>query len=217
MQNCFQSFWLEQINEVKLSGVGQDRNKLRLYKKFKGSFTLEPYIELVRNRNQRSSITRMRVSAHHLANETGRWARPKPQPLSERLCRFCSLESIDSEEHFLLHCPTFLIKRNCFVGKLKSLLPHLKFDSLSDESKLATILCPVTAQAVKLVNKFILIMGKAREKIQEGEHISSLTFPQMIQSIPNELNLNSLDDTDYLSDSSISESNDTLSENSFSS
>ena len=55
----------------------------------------------------------------------------------------------------------------------------------------------------------------AREKIQEGEHIISFSFPQMVQSNPNELNLSILDDTDCLSDSGISENNDTVSENSF--
>ena len=195
VQGSFQCFWLKQINKVrKFCAEGQDRNKLRLYKQFKGSFTMEPYLELVRNRNQRSSLTRIRISAHHLAIETGRWARPKPTPIEDRLCRFCSSEAIDSEEHFLLQCPTFLEKRNCFFGKLGSLLPGL--DKLSEKARLHTILCPTSAVTTKLVNKYVLIMFEAREQIQNGEHISSMTFPPVIPFTSMEDNLGNLSVSD---------------------
>ena len=44
------------------------------------------------------------------------------------------------------------------------------------------MLCPSSAQATKLVNKYIHILMKARENIDNGDHITNLTFPPNIQN-----------------------------------
>ena len=69
IQSMFQINWLDSIRKVKLNSEGRDQNKLRLYKTFKGSFCEEPYLSLVPNRNQRATLTRLRISAHHLQIE----------------------------------------------------------------------------------------------------------------------------------------------------
>ena len=77
LKGSFDRFWLGQTNVIKLGQtVGPDHNKLRIYKILKGSFSPEPYLSLVRNRNQRCHITRMRVSAHLLAVERLRYSQP---------------------------------------------------------------------------------------------------------------------------------------------
>ena len=45
---CF----LDEINLAKI-GIGKDHNKLRFDKLLKGSFKKEPYINQIKNRNQR--------------------------------------------------------------------------------------------------------------------------------------------------------------------
>ena len=55
---------------------------------------------------------------------------------------------------------------------MASILPN--FLELSDRDKLAVILCPISAKAAKLSNKFIKIMFLARKKIDEG--IPLLTY-----------------------------------------
>ena len=64
VKSHFDAFYLNQINKVSFSEDGLDHNKLRFYKSFKGSFTVEPYLELVHNRNQRAWLRRIRVSSH---------------------------------------------------------------------------------------------------------------------------------------------------------
>jgi len=59
----------------------------------------------------------------------------------------------------------------------------------------------VSAQTAKLTNKFILIIDKAREKIQNGAHISTITFPPVVNYIATE---------DSLSDCSAIESEDSF-------
>ena len=54
----FENLWLQKINEFKANKTDNlDHNKLRTYKSLKLSFTQDPYIEQVCNRNQRSSVT----------------------------------------------------------------------------------------------------------------------------------------------------------------
>ena len=115
LKDKFAIFWKQEISRQKIDGNGMNRNKLRLYQKFKSSFSQEPYIDLVRNRNQRSWLTRMRVSAHSLHVETGRYAN---KPLNERICKYCPSNEIDDEYHFWLRCDTFNTKRTCLFGNL---------------------------------------------------------------------------------------------------
>ena len=114
----------------------QDHNKLRLYNKLKGSFKIEPYIDKIKNRNQRQWLSRYRISAHTLHIETGRYTRPVT-PLHDRKCYYCDEKCIDDEKHFILHCNTFEIKRQCFVSRVRVLFPQ--FDQMTLDEKLRFI------------------------------------------------------------------------------
>ena len=170
IQGKFDKFWLEAINETKLGPDLMDHNKLRLYKSFKGFFGIEPYISCVNNRNQRSNITRLRISAHSLQIEQGRWS---GKPLSERTCNYCDTASVDDEGHFLLSCPTFSQKRNCFFGKLGSLGIVLD-EGMSLQEKLVKILCPFNTKMSKLVNKYISILFNSRNLLDTGTPVNYL-------------------------------------------
>ena len=97
--------------------------------------------------------------------ESGRYTRPVT-PVTSRLCKYCSINSIDDEKHAILECNTFLIKRNCFFGKLISLLPN--FDQMSLEHKLLTILCPANADIALCVSKYLKIISETRTKLDQG-------------------------------------------------
>ena len=77
------------------------------------------------------------------------------------------------------------------------------YESLTDNDKISTILCPTMVTSAKLVNKYINILFKARKSIDSGEHISSLTFPPSIEQLFND-DLNLSNDSDL----SISDSED---------
>ena len=51
-------------------------------------------------------LMRFRTGAHHLAIETGRWARPK-LPRQHRVCSKCSCTVVEDEVHFLFECPAY--------------------------------------------------------------------------------------------------------------
>ena len=184
----FDSFWLGKVNEFKSNNIDSlDHNKLRVYRQFKSSFSIEPYIKLVRNRNQRSSLSRLRISAHTLATELLRRARPVI-PLEQRFCAYCQTKppeheatigqvvgdsnSGDTEQHFLLSCDVFKNMRNCLFEKV-SLLLH-GFRGFSDEDKFKTLMCPTTPQLTKLVNRYINFMFQKREKLKMGATLLDL-------------------------------------------
>ena len=81
---------------MRIGDDNQDHTKLRTYKMFKSSFTIEPYINLVRNRNQRKSLSRFRLSAHNLDIERLRY---QNVPLNKRLCRYCCDISPNDEQN----------------------------------------------------------------------------------------------------------------------
>ena len=122
LKSKFDRFYLDEINQVKIGNDGLDHNKLRLYKTLKGSFDVEPYITNIKNRNQRHWLSRYRTSAHTLQIELGRYSCPVT-PVLERKCRYCSSGECDDEQHFILFCDTFKLKRQCFWGRLSALSP----------------------------------------------------------------------------------------------
>ena len=89
------------------------KNKLRTYCKFKENLGLENYLTLKMNVNHRKALTNMRISAHDLHIETGRYCNIPPE---SRKCSFC-ISDIETEEHALLRCPTYDSARTSFFQK----------------------------------------------------------------------------------------------------
>ena len=48
LRSKFDRFYIDEINKVKIGTDGLDHNKLRFYKKLKGSFRIEPYINNIK-------------------------------------------------------------------------------------------------------------------------------------------------------------------------
>ena len=63
-------------------------------------FMFPPYLSLINIEKVRVSLSRVRVSAHRLEIETGRWNKPANVPLNERKCRTCLYSW-----NCLLECP----------------------------------------------------------------------------------------------------------------
>ena len=186
IKSKFDSYYLDKINEIKLSSSdSHDHNKLRTYKSLKSSFTREPYVDLVRNRNQRCFLSRLRTSSHNLRVELGRYTRPIT-PFHQRTCRYCptlsppctgappgqpALSSTghghpapppDTEFHFLMECNMFKSQRSSLFENIE--LSNPNFASISDHEKFKTLLCPVSADLAKLVHRFVKNMFESREK-----------------------------------------------------
>lgn len=63
---------------------------------------------------------------------------------------------------------------------------------MSREDKVKTLLCPASIMAAKLVNKYIGLMFKARDRMDEGLDPSLLTFPPQVTGLQSDLDQSSL-------------------------
>ena len=61
---------------------------------------MELHILYVQNKNVQQGLTRLRVSSHNFFIKRGGHSRPII-PRGERICKFCPLNEIDDEMHFL--------------------------------------------------------------------------------------------------------------------
>ena len=91
--------WLMAINK---NYEPSNQNKLRTYASFKTTFGMENYVLSLKLPDRRQ-FTKLQISSHHLAIETGRYTRPIT-PRNERWCKDCNNHTIGDEKHFLLSC-----------------------------------------------------------------------------------------------------------------
>ena len=80
-------------------------------------YKCEDYLHQVTNTRHRIALTKLRLSDHKLAIETGRYSRPLKKP-AEKTCPICKIE-MEEEYHFLNLC-------SAYRGKRCSLLDYLE-------------------------------------------------------------------------------------------
>ena len=121
-----------------IKGSGSDNNhKLRTYCLFKSNFMLEPYLQknlLVKKRN---NFSKLRISAHTLAVETGRYTSPKT-PVDERKCPLCCTSRVEDEKHVILYCKFYTKFRTTLFKQLNDLNDN--FTNISDSEKFLYIM-----------------------------------------------------------------------------
>ena len=104
--------WFNQINKPKGS------NKLRTYKLFKDNFQLEFYLTAIATVRFRIALTRLHVSCHRLAIETGRYQKPTSLPIvkSKTLCN-----QVEDQIHLICVCKRNAHLRIYFFSFVQSL------------------------------------------------------------------------------------------------
>ena len=93
---------------------------------------MEPYLSLT-NFHHRRAICKMRISAHNLMIEFGRYKKPKPLPREEQICQNCNLNEVENEIHFLTQCTKYKLERAAFYRTI--FLSNLNFGLLNDRNK----------------------------------------------------------------------------------
>lgn len=61
--------------------------------------------QVLRDQRAVRVVAQLRMGAHRLAIETGRWVKPRKVPRAERVCRVCNAGVVEDEVHFLFECP----------------------------------------------------------------------------------------------------------------
>lgn len=131
MQNHVQNWKTDLERVTAVNGTGG--NKLRTYKLFKSTYTVEPYCKLNMSFGHRSAYAKFRCGGAPLRIETGRY---ENLPLFERKCPFC-VDKVETEMHVLLECPMYVLDRQLLFEKANSVIAS--FHTLCDTEKLRFI------------------------------------------------------------------------------
>ena len=127
-------------------------NRFETYSRFKHTFQVETYLNILLDKKFRISLSKFRLSSHNLAIERGRY---ENIPRNERKCIFCNLNVIESEYHLLLVCPFYIELRRKYFKPYFCHWPTLnKFDKLMTSESKCTILS---------LSKFIYFAFKKRD------------------------------------------------------
>ena len=148
------------MNDVLRKDPNQS-SKMRTYRKVK---KIDNYrCEEVINIRHRTTMTKLQLSNHRLAIETGRYMRPYNKP-NERICPLCKKEAED-EKHFLISCSVYQEKRKslfeCLSKKIK--IPIAK---MSTENIFLLLLNPPSnnVELQKIIAKHIHDCYEIRKK-----------------------------------------------------
>ena len=127
-------------------------NRFETYSRFKHTFQVETYLNILLDKKFRISLSKFRLSSHNLAIERGRY---ENIPRNERKCIFCNLNVIESEYHLLLVCPFYIELRRKYFKPYFCHWPTLnKLDKLMASQSKCTILN---------LSKFIYFAFKKRD------------------------------------------------------
>ncbi len=96
--------------------------KLEFYNTVKNTFKREEYLDNPIFK-YRTALCRLRISAHNLEIELGRYAKKEgklPVSRAERFCRYCQevlqIQVVESEQHVLNDCPLYIKHRQNFMS-----------------------------------------------------------------------------------------------------
>ena len=112
----FTQDWFVRINKPE----GKKGSKL-----FKENFQLEYYLTAVATVRYRIALTKIRVSCHCLAIETGRYQKPTSLPINQRLCTLCN--QVEDEIHLICICGCNAHLRMEFFGFVQNIYPLFQF------------------------------------------------------------------------------------------
>ena len=184
MQSVYRDGWASMIQN--------DEGKLRTYSKFKSSFCLENYI-IQFPLHMRQNLTKLRISAHHLAIETGRYSQPKT-PIEKRLCFYC--KQIEDEFHLLFECNLYEEDRLRFTDQLSQFsclnvrstreMFHTLMSCMQGDLEVGRVLCDFINSCF---NKRSIKLAEIKEDEIYLRPISTVTQSGRVSKRPNILNL----------------------------
>lgn len=108
--------------------------KLRTYRTFKSTPKCEEYVCLDLKKYERSLLSHLRFGILPLRIETGRYV---GEPVEQRLCRFCALNAVEDERHFLLECELYNQIRIDTIGEITA---GTDYDNMTPEQRLSYML-----------------------------------------------------------------------------
>ena len=131
--------------------VIKESSKMKMLNLLKDTPGKETYLTKVTNTKHRIAMTKLRLSGHRLAIETGRYS--KDTAAEDRLCSYCKFHgqtAVEDEIHFLTKCPMSKEFRE------NILLSHiLKDTEMTEKEKFISLMSDSETNDLRKTAKFI--------------------------------------------------------------
>ena len=116
-QNAFVSLFKQRVTDNFIQNWHSrlENSSRAIFYKTIAVFQFQPYLENINIMKFSHVFSKLRVSSHRLAIETGRWVRPTPIPVGERKCFTC--QTLEDEYHFVLECPVYSQIRKQYIAR----------------------------------------------------------------------------------------------------
>ena len=158
--------------------------KLSFYNECKHKFARESYLDVTKGFSRRYSTSKLRISAHDLEIEIGRYNKT---PRDLRTCTWCKLSmgvnTLETEKHLLYECDLYSGLRNKLVTKLNNAPQHsldshpqLNVNLQSLKDNLVNLLSPYShSDPVNMdLNAYNLHHNTKNTKLQARTHTQTL-------------------------------------------
>ena len=123
--NIFLSQLKQRLNDTFIQNWQErlgNSTRASFYKTF-ARFQFQPYLGKLNMFKYIIATSRLRMSSHRLAIESGRWARPNRIPVDERKCQECSV--LEDEYHFVIECKLFNDLRAKYLPRYFWIRPNM--------------------------------------------------------------------------------------------
>ncbi len=161
IKSIFEFQWLNAIN--KISQHHDSGNKLRTYALFKDTFNYEDYLDFTVDYKKRKNVTKLRISAHKLEIESGRYQNHKKGKVrvqaKDRVCKFCSSSQVEDEKHVVMYCNNYADDRRILFKLLQNIFPGV---SCLDEDEQFNLI--MKCQDSELFKMFTIFLEKIATK-----------------------------------------------------
>jgi hypothetical protein len=137
VRHFFENKLINQIENIKKTNTG----KLCFHSNIFIKFQLQNYLHFPIAREKRSLLTKIRISAHSLTIETGRY---NGMSCEDRFCQFCP-SLVEDETYFLLRCAKYQNIRTSYNSLFQ------KEEGTNDADLLRIILNPESLSATKQI------------------------------------------------------------------
>jgi len=160
-QTVLNEQWVGCMFKQRIQDIYVQQWRDRMRQKSRGEFYLlinpeyefSLYLDSVTCRAYRHALTKLRLSSHHLAIESGRWRRPNPIPRAERKCQICDL--LEDEYHLIFECRMYSNVRTYLPQNLVRRHNMFKFIQILTDNNLSNCLGRYTHQAFKLRSSIV--------------------------------------------------------------
>ncbi len=143
LKNSYESHWHTSLSRTQ-------NNKLDSYALYKRAIKQEPYLSCVTNSQARQALGKMRISAHKLRIETGRYESPK-LPRDQRVCIKCP-KIIEDEIHVITQCDLYKKHRDELYRTVTKDVPN--FNNLNEKNKFIYLMSCENEKILNLLAKF---------------------------------------------------------------